>query len=882
MPGKPRILPVAISCLLTIPTAQAAKPVWECRSSADGSGWECFKGGVLVEPEPLPAQPPAPRVSQPAEQPTTPVETKPASTPPEPKAEEPAIKAIAAEPAPPPKARPTPAPVAPKPEPEPKPAPAVATAAPEEPKTEAETKPEVEAPTAPAAPASLARIDRGLNWDQCGPLAPQPPTAEAPAKPAPLDERTYITSDAAEVLEQEGVAIFTGNVEIQRGEARIEGEEIHYNKIDDVVNAQGNVYYEQPKLRVTGSSGTLNLATSEGHLDDAEYRLTDRMARGNADTADIEGRYRSHYQDITYTTCRPGNSDWVLNATELDLDKETGVGEARHAWLTFKGVPFIYTPWATFPIDDRRKSGFLVPSIGQSDETGFDVTAPYYLNLAPNYDATLTPRIMSKRGVMLGGQFRYLQKQHEGQIAAEVLPDDNERESGESSTRGALSIQATGKPATNLTYDVDIHHVSDEDYVDDFGGSLAASSARHQERRADLRYRKNDWSLLARVQDFQTIDQNLAASSHPYSRLPQLLAQFKRPDQFLGLTYHFRGEYVDFDQDNRVSGQRIDLYPAVSLPMKRMWGYLTPKVSARHTEYRLRDEEGAGYTSDNPSRTLATLSVDGGLFFDRSTNWFGQALEQTLEPRIFYLLIPEEDQDDIPLFDTTRRTFSFNNLFSENRFNGADRIGDANQLTLAVTSRLKAEGRERLRASIGQIFYFTDRDVQLRPNNPVEDDNSSAIVGELAARLTDSWSTRADLQWNPHAGKHKTEKSRFQLRYKDEEQRILNLAYRYTQKQIEQTDLSARWPIGNRMHLLARWHYSWIYDRTMEGFGGIEYESCCWKVRAIVRNYVNGFQDGAETNTAFLLQLELKGLTSLGSDIDTFLEEGILGYTPGE
>jgi len=428
-----------------------------------------------------------------------------------------------------------------------------------------------------------------------------------------------------------------------------------------------------------------------------------------------------------------------------------------------------------------------------------------------------------------------------------------------------------------LTYDVDINHVSDEDYLDDFGGSLAVSSARHQERRADLHYRKNNWSLLGRIQHFQTIDQNLPSSRHPYNRLPQFLARYKHPNELFGLNFQFDGEYVQFDQDDRVSGHRIDLHPSVSLPMKRMWGFLTPKLSARYTDYRLKDE--AIGNPDSPSRFLPIFSVDGGLFFDRTTSLFGQAMDQTLEPRIFYLLIPEEDQDDIPLFDTSRRGFSFANLFQENRFNGADRVGDTNQLTLALTSRLKSEGRELVRASLGQIFYFVDRDVQLRPANAAEEDDSSAIVGELVARLGDHWSTRADAQWNPHAGEHKTEKNRVQLRYKAEDQQILNLAYRYTKKQIEQTDVSARWPIGNHLHILARWKYSWMYDQTMESFGGIEYDGCCWKIRTIVRNYVNGVDE--EANTAFFVQLELKGLTSLGSDIDSFLEEGILGYTPG-
>jgi LPS-assembly protein len=888
--GKRRILPVAISCLLTIPAAQAAQPTWECRTSADGQSWECFKDGVLVAPEPVAAEPVTPRIEK------APAESQPEAIAAEPAAE-PAPAISAAEP--PAQAAEATQPTAEEAPPAADEAEAVAAQAPAEETPRAETAPSQPIPVpdhAPAdtaeqavatteqpetpAPISTARIDRGLDWGRCGPPTAMElrriKAAQKRAPKPPLDPRTYIAADSAEVSQQEEAGTFSGNVEVRRADELVEADEIHYNNVDDVLDARGNVYYEKDYIRFTSSTGTLNLTTGQGHLDDVDYRLTDRMARGNADSVDIEDRNRSHLQEISYTTCQPGNSDWVLEAAEMDLDRETGVGEATHARVSFKGVPFLYTPWVTFPIDDRRKSGLLTPTIGQSEETGFDVAIPYYLNLAPNYDATITPRIMSKRGVMLAGEFRYLQENHYGEIAGEILPDDAEQERGEDKTRGALSMQGKGQLAPRLTYDMDINHVSDDTYLEDFGGSLSVSSARHQERRGDLLYRGNYWSLLGRAQHFQTLDNTLTARQRPYNRLPQVLLRAKGPSQAFGLTYGLRGEYVRFDKSDAVRGDRLDLYPTISLPLRRPWGFLTPKLSARYTDYRLEDE-GAG-NPDSPSRTLPIFSLDGGLFFDRDTEWFGTRVEQTLEPRLFYVLIPDEDQDDIPVFDSANRGFSFSSLFQENRFTGADRVGDTNQLTMALTSRTMIEGRELLRASLGQIFYFEDRDVQLWPTQASQEDDSSAIVGELAAHLTDHWSTRANVQWNPHAGEHKTEKSNVQLRYIDPKQRIFNLAYRYNKKLLEQTDMSARWPMGNKLHLLARWNYSWMYDQTMESFGGIEYDGCCWKIRGVVRNYVNDVDE--ESNTAFFLQLELKGLSSFGSDIDSLLEQGILGYSP--
>ncbi|MCW8891258.1 MAG: LPS assembly protein LptD, partial [Sedimenticola sp.] len=282
--------------------------------------------------------------------------------------------------------------------------------------------------------------------------------------------------------------------------------------------------------------------------------------------------------------------------------------------------------------------------------------------------------------------------------------------------------------------------------------------------------------------------------------------------------------------------------------------------------------------NDSPSRTLPTLSIDSGLYFDRSTSWFGNSVTQTLEPRLFYLYTPKEDQSDIPDFDTSNNGFSFANLFSENRFSGPDKVGDANQLTTALTSRnLSAEtGEELFRASIGQIFYFRDRDVQLQSSGAVVNEDSSSVVADVSAKLSTNWRMQAGIQWNPHASQNETENSAFGLHYLDDKQRILNLTYRYTNGSIEQTDLSGRWPISSKLHAVARWNYSILHGKTMESFAGIEYDSCCWITRFVMRDYRS--DANSEGNLAMFLQLELKGLTSLGDKIDQFLERGILGY----
>ena len=481
--------------------------------------------------------------------------------------------------------------------------------------------------------------------------------------------------------------------------------------------------------------------------------LTDSQARGSAKTALVEGKEVSHYEGITYTTCRPGNDDWRLEASKLTVDRRTGVGTVRHGTLRFGNLPVAYLPYGSFPIDGRRKSGFLVPSLGTSDGTGIEIETPYYFNLAPNYDATLTPRLLSKRGLMPGGQFRYLTETHRGELLAEILPNDRDSSPSDPDTRGAVSYQHQGRLAPRLNTDINLNYVSDDNYLEDFGNNLDIASTRQLERRGDLRYRGEDWSLLGRLQYYQTVDRNIANEDRPYSRLPQFLFLLDKPNQHFGLTYHLDTEYDYFDHSdsNQVVGHRFALEPGISLPLRRSYGHLIPKLFAQYRYYDLNNsEEGQG---DSPSLTIPTFSLDSGLVFERQTDWFRNDSTQTLEPRLFYLLTPYKNQDDLPVFDTSLVGFNFNSLFRENRFTGRDRIGDANQLTAALTSRTLSEstGTELLRASLGQIYYFRDRDVQL-PDEPVASDNSSILAAETAARISADWSTRANLFWNPHDG----------------------------------------------------------------------------------------------------------------------------------
>lgn len=719
-----------------------------------------------------------------------------------------------------------------------------------------------------------ANIDRGLNWNQCYPWATPAPLSFSPA-PA---QQMLIDADGSVLEQTEDQVRLVGNVQVRRLDSLLEADSALYRRTAETLDAEGNVYFEQPGLRLSADQAHFDLASNQGELEQVSYRLSDQGARGDAESASIESRDLSHYKQINYTTCKPGQNGWLLEANELEIDKASGVGTAHHAKLRFKGVPFLYLPYASFPIDDRRKSGFLFPTVRSSERTGADITVPYYFNIAPNMDATFTPRIMSKRGLLLGGEFRYLQKKHGGEVRAEILPDDREAQDERKNTRGALSILSNGRPAPGWKYDADINYVSDNDYLDDLGDSLSVTSTRHLERLGQVKYTGSDWSLLGRTQYFQTVDESIASSDRPYSRMPQILFELWRPRQAYGLSYYLESEFVNFghSDNNNVKGQRFDLQPSVTLPLSRRWGYLTPKASLRYTSYSLENQIAG--EDETPDRLLPTFSLDAGLFFERNGNLFGKAIVQTLEPRLFYLATPFEAQDELPNFDTSNVTFGFPSLFQENRFSGSDKIGDANQLTAALTSRIlsASSGAELLRASIGQIYYFRDREVQLSRGAAADEASSSSIVAELASELSQNWRLGAGIQWDPHRSDRNVDNGLFSLRYNDGAKRIFNAEYNYTRDDVEQTDLSGRWPIDNRWSMVGRWTYSRLFDETIQAIAGIEYDNCCWRIRLIGQQLLTDYDD--DPVNSVLLQFQLKGLGGWGDANDEFLETNISGY----
>jgi len=704
------------------------------------------------------------------------------------------------------------------------------------------------------------------RWALCPPV-PQGPAYTPTENPDEID----LQADTAQASDG-NVFTLEGDAVVLYGSQRLEAERITYRQDENELTAEGDIRFIAPGLSIEGEDAILYPDVEKGSLKNISYALTDIHGRGSADVLNMEGRYNQQLEQASYTTCPPDNYDWLLSAKQVDLDRAEGVGIARNAKLAFKGVPIMYTPYISFPIDSRRRSGLLIPKIGQTEETGVDISTPYYWNIAPDKDATITPRYMSNRGLMMGGEFRYLNAHNNGTLSAEYLPSDDRFNNED---RSLVAIEHHGNPWPRVETSIIASNVSDASYFEDLGTNLVNASQSTLERTAEAAYHGSWWDLGLKVQDYQTVDPALTREDRPYKQLPQIVFDAAPQQRLLGLKFstHAETNYFTHTVGDFVKGTRIDVQPRLSLPVQRAAWYVDPAVSLRHTTYNLDNVPDGD--DDNPSRTTPVVSLDAGTFFERSSRWGQTNFVQTLEPRLFYLYVPDKNQDDIPVFDTGDYDFNFWTLFRENRFSGPDRMGDANQLALALTTRLldPDNGVQRFSASLGSLFYFRDREVTL-PGEPVETDDSSNIIGEITMNLARNWLAKSELQWNPHASK--TARSDQHLQYRAGPRKLVNLAYRYRDGIQEQADISFLWPVSQSWHLVGRWYYSLDDKTTIETLGGLGYESCCWGAQFVARSFIN--DDSGSRNNAFFFQLELKGLAKLGKKVDSALEHGILGY----
>lgn len=707
-------------------------------------------------------------------------------------------------------------------------------------------------------------------------------------KPAPVlpeysdnkREQINISADSTRTSTNSNT-VFQGNVIIEQHQSRIASDHAEYNDEQQEVSLEGKVHVVTPTMELNAEQGKVSIENGDSNFNDVDFSISDDALRGHADSIRADHDNNSELQNAYITSCPIGDDSWRMDASNIALDQNEGYGSAEDVVLRFKDVPFFYTPYIEFPLGQRRRSGLLIPSFGDSSSRGFEISIPWYWNIAPNQDAILAPHFMSRRGTQLDMQYRYLTESSEGQFKSAYLSNDNIT----GDKRYQLRYQQESKLTSNLHLDIDVQDVSDTNYYKDFSNDITGASTTHLNRSAQLAYTHDGWNARLFAQSFETVDTNIALFDRPYRSLPQLTLT---GEQLIGkspFVFGLNSEWVNYDHEDktRVTGSRATVKPKLSLPLLGSYWFVTPALSYNLTNYNI--EDGTGNTQALDTRKLTTSSLDAGLFFDRKLD---NGLLQTLEPRMYYLKVPYVDQASLPLFNTSIPDFSIAQLFRDNRFVGGDRIGDANQLTLAMTSRLlnPGTGDEIMRASLGQIMYFEDRRVNLL--GTTETASSSASIAELSTG-SEHWRSTASVQWNSHT--RRSEKQNFLLHYQSDQQytkstHIFNIGYRLrddgtiSSDNIEQSDVSFVTPISRDYAVFGRWNYSLKDKRDIDVIGGLSYDSCCWSVQLLAQRRLNSSNIAATYDNSIMVQLVLKGLGSVsGNSAQTTLSRAIPGYS---
>jgi LPS-assembly protein len=743
---------------------------------------------------------------------------------------------------------------------------------------------------------------------------------------------TAVTDTVSNINGTEGVKVespepnlyhMTGGVRLQRADQVLQAEDVTYNADSTAYDAKGNVRYQEAGMLLRADRMTGTTTPNQGDADHVTYQLLQSRGNGVADHAKVTDPTHGRMRMATYSTCDVGKHQWEFRAKTVELNKDTGVGTAWNGTMRFKGVPFMYLPYFTFPLDDRRKSGFLYPTFGSSSHSGTYLTLPYYLNLAPNYDATITPSYYTERGAMLGVEFRYLQPRSNGTFDITYLGHDRGPEDPEfvqygdrdgSKQRWLAKIQNSTNLGDGFNLGVNINRASDNEYFRDFGNDLYSSSVGILTSSVYVSKGGKYWSASLGVDDYQNMDPGLPNYVEPYKRWPRATFNSEIPLNSW-LDVGIDSEAVAFRKSDRVpgvqpDGNRLDLAPYISADFGGPFWFARPRLEYRYTGYQIENDYfKSNFPDRTPSRALPIASYDTGLIFDRATHLFGTDYTQTLEPRVYYLYVPYRNQDKLPTFDTNEMSFDFWQLFTTNRFAGADRQMDANNVTAALTTRLLDDnGVERVSAGVGQIRYLSDQKVQM-PGVPATDYSGSDYVAQFAIQLNDKWRVNSSYQWNPNKKQspyldpdtgltyfqgHDTDLATvaFQRRIKGDG--ILNFSYRYRRNVMEQFDTSVVYPVSERWRALARWVFarrdivpitldngasftSFTFShRTLEAAAGVEYDSCCVAFRILGRHYVMDYT--RRTNNAIMFELEFKGLGSLNPQSGEYLRRAILGY----
>jgi len=788
----------------------------------------------------------------------------------------------------------------------------------------------------------------------CGGYYAEPAEITAHPNPLPIaDMQMDITSTGPAVYSPNNFSTLEGDVTLTQPGRAINADKVILIPNPDTgqtafIDLQGHVRYQEASRLMVGESARIDMEKSTLVVNKGAYHMTRQTEKngvlnvwGTADEGHRDSPTYSWYKRATYTTCQPTDPSWNVKSKNLTLDKEAGRGVAKHAVLYAKKVPIFYLPYMSFPIDKRRYSGFLYPDFGYDSQSGSFISVPYYFNLAPNYDDTLTITPMSKRGVMVDNLFRYLTPHNSGTLELSYLPGDRAFENfkiqtaqlyppsyyntpflndlnSSSNNRGSIAFHDDTRFNEHWSAVVDINRVTDDYYFQDFGSNFTTVSTNQLFNQAAINYQAEHWQWSGRVEDWQTlhpIDQTFAQDQ--YSRLPQFSFATSWPDSAYGLSYSANGEWVNFAHSNDFftnvpypNGNRIHFNPQVSFPMNNSGAFLTPALAIDMTAYDVNNNGVLNIgvypptivPDANPNlreiRTLPIFSLDGGLYLDKFYDFGKNGFQQTLEPRLFYLYVPPEDQNNIPIFDTTLPPFSFNELYRTNRFMGYDRVGDANQLSMGFTTRLLDgySGAEKINASLGAIYYFRKHTVCIYENcqdDPAIDDRISPIAGQLTYIINPATTLTANAAWD--ANQSQMNNDALTLQYRPDAKRLLSATYTYIQggdpinpnpespeNNFQRINLSLTWPITENWNVIGNWNYNISHAHPETYLYGLEYENCCWAVRLVSSRILEAenVNDELTFRSAYYLQFVLKGLASVGqTGGSSLLRDSIPGYT---
>lgn len=709
-----------------------------------------------------------------------------------------------------------------------------------------------------------------------------------------------------------------------------------------LIKTIGNVRLRAPNKLILAERASFNVKTKKILLHNLHYRLnrggektiiiknkktgaTERhiyqlSAHGEAKTAQHTNNKITTLKNATYSTCQPNHCQvWMIKGSTIKLDSNKGRGEAWNTMLFLKGIPVFYFPYFNFPIDHKRHTGFLTPKFGISSRKGLSLDTPYYWNIAPNYDALITPNFMQKRGVLLQGLFRYLLPNSNGQIGAGYLPNDHEfkkfkkknPQATGSNNRKNFFFKNTTNINKHLSASVDYNYVGDDYFIRDLGGNLLDSSNNQLLRQAKISYTNNIWSFFGNAQSYQTLHPvNQANISNQYARLPQLQLNANFPEHPAGLYFGLNSEFTRFSftrnpypDTTSIVGQstRANFKPFVSLPLNWPFAYITPRAQFQLTSYNVQNPLFGAKKS--PHLAVPIFDIKSGMFFDRDANFSNHKYQQTLEPTIYYLYVPYHNQNNIPYFDTSSQSFNYDFMFLDNRFAGIDRVGDANQTTLGLTSRLINEdsGDEKALVSIGRIYYFQDRRVTLCYNNTCPANNEDqqhlspiAALGtyhfnpHLSANAAATWSSKTRAFDNRDIG----------MQYLLDSKHIINVDYNYakqgnviagvpagsSQNDLKQTNISGYWKINKHWSIMGRWNYSWSHAYNQAYMYGVAYDSCCWAIRLVTARTFTAVGPAPDYtkqyDQAYYVEIALKGLDTVANvDSGDFLAQSIAGYS---